>query len=96
MESMLINALIKRKPGECNHCGYPIGIIERELTDIALNAEGLPIRYEISAYKCIGYCAHCGKTYPNIARRGLYFDIRSLHHLVENNEGGNYDTITNG
>lgn len=91
-EEVLVSPLIKRKPGECTVCGYPIGVLTSELTDIALNQEGLPIRYQINSYRTIGYCSHCGATYPNIAHRGIYFDIRGgpLYDYINNvkDEGG--------
>lgn len=80
-EKFLMNPIIVRKPGECIDCGFPISVLERQITDICLNNEGLPIRYEIPHLKLIGYCPHCGATYPNIVHVGIHFDIRSLRYL---------------
>lgn len=81
--SILINPLIKRKPGECKVCGYPLGVIQRDMIDILLNAEGLPINTEQVSCQSIGYCLHCGAKYPNMTRRGLYFDTRgSMYDFI--------------
>lgn len=72
----LIKPIIKRKPGECFKCGFPLGVIQREMIDIILNNEGLPIKYETTSYKNTGYCANCGAIYPNMTRRGIYFDTK--------------------
>lgn len=91
---VLVKPLIKRKPGECFVCGYPIGVIQRDMVDILLNAEGLPVHTEEVSYSSIGYCAHCGEKYPNITRRGLYFDTRGpLYDYINNIEGGNNNAI---
>lgn len=74
--SALIKPIIRRKPGECFKCGFPLGVLQSELMDIALNQEGLPIRYETVSYKNIGYCANCKSIYPNMTRRGIYFDVK--------------------
>lgn len=89
----LVKPLIKRKPGECFVCGHPLGVLQRDMVDILLNADGLPVHTEEISFQTIGYCAHCGEKYPNIRRRGIYFDTRGpLYDFIngtDNNEGEN-------
>lgn len=76
MDIPRINPFLKRGPGDCNICGGPLCVISREITESILNSSGQPIDTKIICSKDIGYCPRCNVEYPNIQRKGLFFDVR--------------------
>lgn len=77
MDIPKIDPFIKRKPCECIICGAPICLLSREITESILNGDGEPIDTKVIAFKDIGYCPRCNIEYPNIHRKGMFFDLRT-------------------
>ena len=76
MDIPRIDPFVKRKPCECTICGSPICVVSREMIESILNGEGQTINTKIISSKDIGYCPRCNIEYPNIHKRGLFFDLR--------------------
>ena len=61
---------------QCGTCGTVLQIVEKEITTVIVNAQGLPVNSDCTEYSVKAVCPSCGREY-DVEKNGMFFQLRN-------------------